>query len=692
MTTLTNFITDKSPYLNRDLNSIFAPISTDTIQVYTNYGTLNFSSTYLYSTFNYYPMANMKDGNINSFTVSNPSINIVTTGIEGGASFIKFPNTGIYNLKMLYSYKFGYDRSASSGYQFNMYMRIMDSNNTNESTIPTYINFSNFLDVSINGNSSNENNITTLNPNNSLFMYNLNSNNNQGYYVFQPLFYTDSNSGAYTNIYSIDMTFIVLIPELKIYPQYYINYNTTASNYWQWVGKWSVTKVLSFGLGSLLSNGTSYASGNSSTSITSNDLYTIEFFLLVNSNVTSSGQNFQSVLSLGGATNRPFIKYITSDGTVKLELFNNVGSISTTPIVLNTWYHIAFTRNNTSNEFSVFLNGQLQTSAILTNAEIKDSTIITIASFYNVPSYPTLRGNITNIRITKKVVYTGNFTVPQVPLQVTQPAGTNIAAINNGECISLLQCYGDTLLLDSVSGANFTNINLVYSIMAPAFELGSLLSNGTSYASGNSSTSITSNDLYTIEFFLLVNSNATSSGQNYQSVLSLGGATNRPFIKYITSDGTVKLELFNNVGSISTSSIVLNTWYHIAFTRNNTSNDFSVFLNGQLQTSAILTNAEIKDSTIITIASFYNAPSYPTLRGNITNIRITKKVVYTGNFTVPQVPLQVTQPASTNIAAINNGECISLLQCYGNTPLLDSVSGANFTNINLVYSTMKPST
>jgi hypothetical protein len=468
MTTVTNFIANKSPYVNRDLNSIFAQISTDTTPVYTNYGNLIFNSTYLYSTSNYYPMANIKDGNITSFTVSNPSINIVTTGIESGASFIKFPNTGIYNLKMSYSYKYGYDRSASSGFEFPMYMRIMDSNNTNESTIPTYINFSNFLDVSINGNSSNGNNITTLNPNNSLFMYNLNSNNNQGYYVFKQSFYTDSNSFAYTNIFSIDMTFIIFIPELKIYPQYYIDYNTTAANYWQWGGNWSVTKVSSFGLGSLLSNGTSYASGNSSMSITSNDLYTIEFFLLVNSNTTSSGQIYQSVVSLGGTTGNPFIKYYTDDGTVRLECFNIAGSISTSAIGLNTWYHVAFTRNNTSNDFSVFLNGQLQTSAILTNASLINSTIITIASFNNVPSYPTLRGNITNIRITKKVVYTGDFTVPQIPLQSTQPAGVNIAAINNEECISLLQCYGDTPLLDSVSGSNFTNANLVYSNMIPS--------------------------------------------------------------------------------------------------------------------------------------------------------------------------------------------------------------------------------
>jgi hypothetical protein len=239
----TNFITDKAPYANSDLDSIFAGILTDTTPVYTNHGFLYFTNTYLYSTANYFPMANINaSGTFNSFTILNPSINIVTTGIDSGASYIQFPSTGIYNLKMTCRFELGYDPSGG-GYSFILYMRFMDANNTSETTIPTNFNFNNFLEVSSNGNSSNGNNITTLNPNNSLFMYNLNNSNNQGYYVFVQNFSSDSNRNAYVNIYSIDMTFIVLIPNLRIYPQYYITYGQSEPNYWQWSGNWSVTKI-----------------------------------------------------------------------------------------------------------------------------------------------------------------------------------------------------------------------------------------------------------------------------------------------------------------------------------------------------------------------------------------------------------------------------------------------------------------
>jgi hypothetical protein len=471
-----HFITNKYPYVNYDLNDIFAPFSTDTTPVYTNYGTLLFSNTNPFSTSNYFPMANITtEGTANSFSITNQSIIIVTTGLEGNASYIQFPSTGIYNLKMAYSFKFGYD--GSSGYGFKLYMRFMDANDTNETTIPANFNFNNFLEVSSNGNSGNDNGITTANPNNSLFIYNLNSNNTQGYYVFEQNFYSDSTGKAYVNIYNIDMTFNVLIPNLKIYPQYYINRNNTQSTYWQWGGNWSVTKIglLELGdVGSLLSNGTSYASGSSLMSIAATDLYTIEFFLLINSD--TSTDNYQSVLSLGSGQDCPFIKYyITATDTntgittnkVALDLFNSSSQIATTtPLDLNTWYHIAFTRNDTLNEFSVFLNGQLQVTTLVPNATINSNTI-TVASFSGQPSYPTLKGNITNIRITKKVVYIGNFTVPQVPLQVTQAKGINIAEINDGECISLLQCYENYPFLDAVSGNNFTNSNLVYSYMKP---------------------------------------------------------------------------------------------------------------------------------------------------------------------------------------------------------------------------------
>jgi hypothetical protein len=79
--------------------------------------------------------------------------------------------------------------------------------------------------------------------------------------------------------------------------------------------------------------------------------------------------------------------------------------------------------------------------------------------------------------------------------------------------------------------------------------------------------------------------------------------------------------------------------------------------------------------------SSYQSRKY--LVNPVYNLRITKKVVYNGNFTVPTKViyepsiLKKTQPSSTNISAINEGECILCIESYkdstGATVIRDSV-------------------
>lgn len=107
---------------------------------------------------------------------------------------------------------------------------------------------------------------------------------------------------------------------------------------------------------------------------------------------------------------------------------------------LNQWTHFAVVRR--LGRVHLYQNGVLQNIG-----GYPDSTNITnTTSNWYIGSKATsatagesFGGYITNFRVCKGVgVYTGNFTVPTSPLQLTQSAGTNISAITAGQCSILM--------------------------------------------------------------------------------------------------------------------------------------------------------------------------------------------------------------------------------------------------------------
>jgi hypothetical protein len=125
------------------------------------------------------------------------------------------------------------------------------------------------------------------------------------------------------------------------------------------------------------------------------------------------------------------------------------GSVS-----VNTWNHLAVTRTSGS-VATVYLNGT--SIGTFTRASSTSSSIwlgvksVTASEFFN--------GYISNFRYVKgTVVYTGTFTPPTSPLQATQAAGTNIAAISSGTSLLLNTYYGAGFLTDNSGlGVSVTN-------------------------------------------------------------------------------------------------------------------------------------------------------------------------------------------------------------------------------------------
>jgi hypothetical protein len=148
--------------------------------------------------------------------------------------------------------------------------------------------------------------------------------------------------------------------------------------------------------------------------------------------------------------------------------------ITTTYSTLNAWVHIAVCRIGTSTR--MYVNGT-QVGATFTDAN--SYTVGTGGPYIgqNGAGGGYYTGYMSNVRIVKGVgVYTGTFTPPTAPLAITQPDGTNIAAITGTQT---------SLLLPATSGAFSADISsnkyaVAASTLAPTWNAASPFT-GTGY-------------------------------------------------------------------------------------------------------------------------------------------------------------------------------------------------------------------
>jgi hypothetical protein len=182
--------------------------------------------------------------------------------------------------------------------------------------------------------------------------------------------------------------------------------------------------------------------------------FTIEFWLYLNS---SGSYTLYDSRALGANDLSPTI-YLSSN---VLTFFTNGGDRITSGTVLSntTWYHIAVVRIGTVTK--LYINGtQTGSSYTDTNNYINTSGRPFVGSGSVVVGQNALNGYLTNVRVVKGVgVYTGNFTPPTAPLQATQSAGTNIAAITGTSTSLLLNSVSGGYLADSSTLANTFSVS-----------------------------------------------------------------------------------------------------------------------------------------------------------------------------------------------------------------------------------------
>lgn len=350
--------------------------------------------------------------------------------------------------------------------------------------------------------------------------------------------------------------------------------------------------------------------------------FTIEFWILVNQTPAATMQ----ILSMGcsgsgtGTTANlrgGLVLEITTSRKLEIRAGNlNVGGATTwfykqTPnaIALNTWTHFAVTVY--ANDLNIFQDGVLQSlsytdSANYPHGSLVNSQIYT-SDFMNIGSHGYNRGglsggagssvstkyyNLADIRISRGVLYSGNFTRPSSAL----------VALTEAPLLSLVpnsaQPFGNLIVDMGSKKINKTQLKL----------------NGTS-----DYLIVADNDMmigtFTIDLWVWFKTVSVEQAIVSQSEASL-------------SVKNQKLALTDGTEEVGTTTLTTNTWHHIAIVRSGTT--AKVYLDGILE----ITHAAFNDPSRGQMQVGAKAGA-SFLNGLIDAVRVRSSEVWTGNFTPP---------------------------------------------------------
>jgi len=245
--------------------------------------------------------------------------------------------------------------------------------------------------------------------------------------------------------------------------------------------------------GALSLNGTTdYLTLPSSSQWILGTTWTIEFW--INADAPSTGLLQRIITQEQDTGVLSYIDINVSNGLLGILCTQNNAVFYTEPTP-GVWTHVAIVNNNSTDTLLyVYYNGVRQTfnTGYGGPANYGSTNPITIGRYPN-NNFQYFPGKLADIRITSGIaVYTGNFTVPTSVLTVTQPAGTNIAAIPTTASVVLLMgmLSSGTAFNDSSSyNTTITNVGSTFTTSGPGLiggigggiVLESISANGTTY-------------------------------------------------------------------------------------------------------------------------------------------------------------------------------------------------------------------
>ena len=389
------------------------------------------------------------------------------------------------------------------------------------------------------------------------------------------------------------------------------------------------------------------------------------------------------------------VAYVDTSGkpNIYIQIYpSNPNIIYNVTLSTNTWYHLAFVRNG--NTMTCYVNG-IAASNTLDVSLYNNTSSSTRIGVIGLDFSGYTKGYISNLRVVKGVaVYTGNFTPPITPLQITQSAGTNIAAIT-GTATSLLTCQSNRFIDNGIanSGTGFaitvsgTPQVQAFQPFSPTASYTAEVYGGSGYYSGtsgeylntvaNAAFSFGTGD-FTVEGWVFPTGAQVSNNMPIVEIRNSGGGAG--FVLLRTANAlTLNVYTNNGFAGVSTNSLTFNAWNHVALVRN--SNVWYYYINGVASGSFANSSSQTDGATVGPKIGGSNASGPEIWIGYLSNIRIIKGVsVYTGAFTPPTLaPLTTagstsaaSYPSTTNVNTSFASSATSLLLNYTNAGIYDA--------------------
>ena len=348
-----------------------------------------------------------------------------------------------------------------------------------------------------------------------------------------------------------------------------------------------------------------------------------------------------------------------------------------TYLTTNDWHHIAVTR--TSGTLKTFLDG-VQVATGTYSATDTVSATCYIGS-QGIGQYHS--GYISNLRVLKGTsLYSSAFT----------PSTTPLTAVAN---TSLLLCQSNRFVDDSsnalavtVAGAPKVSMAIPFTSSNSYATYGSAYFDGTgdyltvpdnaafAFGTGN----------FTAEAWVYITNIANSPWIIGQWEASANSDTNSSWqIATAGSKFTGYMAYNNSISQLAitgTSTILNNTWYHVALVRNGTT--AYLYVNGvQEGSSASVASYSLNNSTLpISIGQRTGGTQY--MNGYIADVRVTNAAAYTTAFAPPTQPLSAT--ANTQLLTLQYNGGANTYGIIDNGPLNNVITRTG----NAVQGTFSP--
>jgi hypothetical protein len=430
--------------------------------------------------------------------------------------------------------------------------------------------------------------------------------------------------------------------------------------------------------------------------------------ILANRNWAYGGTGPTWGLSISSATD---IRWnIAGTGSATYILLSNVSLTAPYNIPLNTWTHVAFTRDSAGNN-KIFVNGYLVAARLDTQALTSASGDVYIGRTSG-GSTPYSQCYMSNMRlVTGSIPTLYQTSSTTVGAQIFTPPTTPLTAVSGTQ---LLTCQSSQFKDNSTNNFAITTTGTpAISSGGTAIYIGggkpaqgtfspfslpekgySTFFNGSSdYLQFPRAAGTITTGPFTIEGWVNITAHKTNNmfiSNQYWSIGQNGG-----WGVYINSSGNVTFgassqtfNVFPDILSTSSTGTVLavNRWYHLAVVRD--SNDYiNIYVDGVASATPTLYSASLDRNTGGTQTNWLlniginnaDGTNYNYISGHVSNARIVNgTAVYTGNFIPPTEPLTAIPGtiwlASQNKTNFNDNSINNYAVTVGGAPQRRAVS------------------